>query len=150
MRLRDFFEPGAVALDLQGASKDDVLAEMVALLGVDERSRMTLLRLVQRREHLGSTGIGRGVAVPHCRSLAVTRLRVAFGRHQGGVDFSAIDHRPVHSVFLLVAPPAEVANQYLPVLGKIAQLAKDPVVPDRLARLSSVEEFLALLDQKAA
>ncbi|MBL8072699.1 MAG: PTS sugar transporter subunit IIA, partial [Nitrospira sp.] len=49
---------------------------------------------------------------------------------------------------LIVAPPAEVANQYLPVLGKIAQMAKDPTVPDRLARMTTVDEFLTLLDQK--
>jgi mannitol/fructose-specific phosphotransferase system IIA component (Ntr-type) len=89
------------------------------------------------------------VAVPHCRSLAVNRIRLAFGRHVTGVDFAAIDQRTVHSVFLIAAPAAEVSNQYLPVLGKIAQLAKDLEVPDRLRQLTSVEEFLRLLDQKS-
>ncbi len=148
MHLRDFFSPEAISLDLAAVTKDDVLAEMVGLLGLDERARGVILRLVQRRELLGSTGIGRGVAVPHCRTLAVNRLRVAFGRHRTGVEFASIDQKPVTSVFLIVAPPAEVANQYLPVLGKIAQLAKDPAVPDRLARLATVDEFLTLLDQK--
>lgn len=148
MRLRDFFDPGGITLGLEGRTRDEVLAEMAGLLGLDERARSTVLRLVQRREQLGSTGIGRGVAVPHCRTLVVNRLRVAFGRHAGGVEFDAIDRRPVYSVFLIVAPPAEVANQYLPVLGKIAQLAKEADVPERLARMASVEEFLALLDEK--
>lgn len=148
MRLRDFFDPGGITLGLEGRTRDEVLAEMAGLLGLDERARSTVLRLVQRREQLGSTGIGRGVAVPHCRTLVVNRLRVAFGRHAGGVEFDAIDRRPVYSVFLIVAPPAEVANQYLPVLGKIAQLAKEADVPERLARITSVEEFLALLDEK--
>lgn len=150
MRLRDFFDRTAVSLDLKAGSKDEVLAEMAGLLGVDERAQNTILRLVQRREQLGSTGIGRGVAVPHCRSLVVSRLRVAFGRHRAGVEFDALDHRPVHSVFLIVAPPAEVANTYLPVLGKIAQLAKDADVPDRLAGLTTVDEFFELLDAKTA
>jgi mannitol/fructose-specific phosphotransferase system IIA component (Ntr-type) len=148
MRLRDFFDPGSVQLDLAATTKDGVLEEMVGILGVDERARSAILRLVQRREGLGSTGIGRGVAVPHCRSLAVNRLRVAFGRHRTGVEFAAVDHKPVTSVFLIVAPPAEVANQYLPVLGRIAHLGKDPTVPDRLARLASVDEFFTLLDEK--
>lgn len=150
MRLRDFFEPSAISFHLTSQTKDEVLSELVRLLGVDERARSVILRLVQRREQLGSTGIGRGVAVPHCRSLAVNRLRLAFGRHPSGIDFSAIDQKPVTTLFLIVAPPAEVANQYLPVLGKIAQMAKDPEVPERLARLASVDDFFALLDQKAA
>ncbi len=150
MRLSDFFDHRAISLALTGGTRDQVLTEMAGLLGVDERAQSTILRLVQRREQLGSTGIGRGVAVPHCRTLVVGRLRVAFGRHQQGIDFDALDRYPVTSVFLIVAPPAEVGNHYLPVLGKIAQLAKDEDVPERLARLNSVEEFLALLDEKTA
>jgi len=150
MRLRDFFADGAISLDLKSSSKDQVLAELVDLLGVEERIRPTILRLLQRREQLGSTGIGRGLAVPHCRSLAVNRIRLAFGRHRTGIAFAAIDQRPVTNLFLIVAPPTELANQYLAVLGKIAQFAKDPEVPDRLARLSTVVELMDLLDRKAA
>ncbi len=148
MRLRELFDPRAIALNLTTASKDEVIGEMVALLGVEERTQATLSRLVQRREQLGSTGIGRGIAVPHCRSLSVNRLRVAYGRHPTGVDFAAVDQKPVYSIFLIVAPPNEVSNQYLPVLGRIAQFAKEADIPDRLRQLTSVEEFLALLDAK--
>jgi mannitol/fructose-specific phosphotransferase system IIA component (Ntr-type) len=148
MRLRDFLEPRTIQLHLVGTSKDEVIGEMVALLGVDERTQATLTRLVQRREQIGSTGIGRGIAIPHCRSLSINRLRLAFGRHPGGIDFAAVDQRPVHSVFLIVAPPNEVSNQYLPVLGRIAQFAKEHEVPDRLRQIASPEEFFGLLDQK--
>lgn len=148
MRLREFFDPRAMSFNLQSTSKDEVIAELVALLGVDERTQSTLTRLVQRREQLGSTGIGRGIAVPHCRSLSTNRIRLAFGHHSLGIDFAAIDQRPVHSFFLIAAPATEVSNQYLPVLSKIAQLAKDPDVPERLRGLASVEEFFQLLDQK--
>jgi mannitol/fructose-specific phosphotransferase system IIA component (Ntr-type) len=148
MRLREFFDPRSIDLDLKSTSKDEVIGEMVALLGLDERTEATLARLVERREQLGSTGIGRGMAVPHCRSLSVNRLRVAFGRHRAGVDFAAVDQKPVHSVFLIVAPPNEVSNQYLPVLGRIAQFAKEADIPARLQNLTSVDEFLALLDSK--
>jgi mannitol/fructose-specific phosphotransferase system IIA component (Ntr-type) len=107
-----------------------------------------LFKIVKRRENLGSTGIGRGIAIPHCRSLVVNRLRVAFGRKRDGIDFRAIDDKPVYHFFLIVAPPLEVSNQYLPVLGKIAQFAKEPDVPERLASLQRPEEFLDLLDEK--
>lgn len=148
MNLRDFFEPQAINLNLAATAKEDVIAEMVALLRVDERAAQTLVRLIQRREQLGSTGIGRGVAVPHCRSMAVSRLRVGLGLSPQGIAWEAVDQRPVHAVFLIVAPPNEVSNQYLPVLGKIAQLAQQADVPERLTALGSPEEFLGLLEEK--
>jgi mannitol/fructose-specific phosphotransferase system IIA component (Ntr-type) len=148
MHLKEFFSPDAVTLELQGSEKDDILKELIALLKLDEKSEGMLYKMLKRRENLGSTGIGRGIAIPHCRSLVVNRLRVAFGRREEGVDFKAIDDKPVYNFFLIVAPPLEVSNQYLPVLGKIAQFAKEPDVPDRLGSLDDPQEFLTLLDEK--
>jgi nitrogen PTS system EIIA component len=148
MYLRDFFSPDAITLKLRGSSKEEVLAELVGLFKLDERSSGTLLRIIQRRENLGSTGIGRGIAIPHCRSLAVNRLRLAFGHRDQGIDFQSIDGQPASDFFLIVAPPLEISNQYLPVLGKIAQLAKEPDVPDRLAALRSADDFWRLLEEK--
>ena len=148
MQLREFFQPDAIALDLRGADKDAVLAELVGLLGMGDRNGDTLLRVLQRRESLGSTGMGRGIAIPHCRSLVVDHLRLAYGQHRTGVEFQAIDAKPVHHFFLIVAPPLEISNQYLPVLGRIAQFAKDTDVPDRLSQLRTADEFFALLEAK--
>lgn len=150
MDLRDFFDKDAIALDLQGDSKDAILKELIALLGLDEKSEGILYKMLKRRENLGSTGIGRGIAIPHCRSLVVNKLRVAFGRKPGGVDFGAIDNQPVHNFFLIVAPPLEVSNQYLPVLGKLAQFAKSPDITERLNGIASPDEFLGLLEARAA
>ncbi len=148
MELREFFSEDVVKLDLQSSSKDDVLKEMIELLKLDEKSESILYKMLKRRENLGSTGIGKGIAIPHCRSLVVNRLRVAFGRKPSGVDFRAIDEKPVQNIFLIVAPPLEVSNQYLPVLGKIAQFSKEPDVPKRLEEITTPKEFLALLEEK--
>ena len=148
MELREFFAEDAVQLDLKGESKDEILKELIGLLGVDEKSQGILFKMLKRRENLGSTGIGRGIAIPHCRSLVVNRLRLAFGRKKGGVDYKAIDDQTVNYFFLIVAPPLEVSNQYLPVLGRIAQFAKEPDVAERLAALENPREFLALLEEK--
>jgi nitrogen PTS system EIIA component len=148
MHLAEFFAPGAVSLGLRASTKDDVLEELVGLLRVDEQSHATLLRTLRRREALGSTGVGRGIAIPHCRSLVVERLRLAFGRHPAGVPYQAIDDRPAHNFFLIVAPPLEVSNQYLPVLGRIAQFAKEPAIDERLAALDGPEAFFDLLREK--
>jgi mannitol/fructose-specific phosphotransferase system IIA component (Ntr-type) len=149
MRLIELFSPDVVRLDLQADSKDDLLKELVSLLQLDDKSEGTLFKTLKRRENLGSTGIGKGIAIPHCRSLVVSRLRLAYGRKVAGVDFNAIDGAPVYHFFLIVAPPLEVSNQYLPVLGKIAQFCKDPHVSGELLALDDPAEFLALLDQKA-
>lgn len=149
MVLREFFNADVVKLELEGESKDEILKELIALLDLDDKSEGILFKMLRRRENLGSTGIGRGISIPHCRSLVVNRLRVAFGRKSAGIDFKAIDSQPVHHFFLIVAPPLEVSNQYLPVLGKIAQFAKEPDVPERLANLESAGEFLELLEEKA-
>ncbi|HEX7025303.1 MAG TPA: PTS sugar transporter subunit IIA [Gemmatimonadales bacterium] len=148
MRLRDFLDPSAVNLDLQSTTKDQVLDEMVAALHLEERSSLQLSRLLRRRELLGSTGVGRGIAIPHCRSLALGRLRLGFGVHRAGLEYDAMDRRPVHVLFLIVAPPTEVSNQYLPVLGKIAQFAQMPDVPERLRNLTSADQLFQLLDEK--
>ena len=150
MELREFFNRDLVNLDLQGDNKDDILKELIGLLGLDEKSQGILFKMLKRRENLGSTGIGRGIAIPHCRSLVVNRLRVAFGRKPQGVDFKAIDGQPVHFFFLIVAPPLEVSNQYLPVLGKIAQFAKEPNVIGRLAEIESPDQFLEMLEAFSA
>ncbi len=149
MKLRELFTPDVVNLDLTSGTKDETLKQLVALLSLDEKSESILYKTLKRRENLGSTGIGRGIAIPHCRSLVVSRLRLAYGRKHDGVEFKAIDDQPVHNFFLIVAPPLEVSNQYLPVLGKIAQFAKDDDIPGLLKDLKEPEEFLRLLEERA-
>ena len=148
MPLKDFFTAQAVSLALRGSGKDAILAELVSLLRIDDGPAETLLRMLQRRESLGSTGVGRGIAIPHCRSPVIDRLRLAYGHRKEGAEFQAIDGRPVFDFFLIVAPPLEVSNQYLPVLGKIAQFAKEVDVPQRLASLESADDFFRLLEEK--
>lgn len=149
MKLRELFSEDVVKLDIASTTKDDVLQELVGLLALDEKSEGILYKTLKRRENLGSTGIGKGIAIPHCRSLVVNRLRLAYGRKKAGMDFNAIDNAPVHNFFLIIAPPLEVSNQYLPVLGKIAQFAKDPEVPELLLGLETVDDFLTLLSERA-
>lgn len=148
MELREFFAEDAIQLDLAGTSKDDILKELIGLLRLPEKDEATLFKMLKRRENLGSTGMGRGIAIPHCRSMVVSKLRVAFGRKKAGVDFKALDDKPVHFFFLIVAPPLEVSNQYLPVLGKIAQFSKEADVPEKMMGLTDPKQFMELLAAK--
>lgn len=147
MRLQEFLDPDSITVNLTGATKDEVIDGMVGLLRLDPGASQSLARLVRRREHLGSTGFGRGIAIPHARSLIVNRLRVAFGRHPLGVEYSAMDQLPVHALFLVVAPPHEVSNQYLPILGKVAQLCQEPGILARLTSVRTVAEICEILDR---
>jgi mannitol/fructose-specific phosphotransferase system IIA component (Ntr-type) len=146
MKLVEFFARNEIDLDLKAQTKEEALREMVDLLDVGEKSA-ELYGLLKKRENLGSTGIGKGVAIPHCRSLVVDRLRVVYGRKQGGLAFGAVDGKPVHHLFLIVAPPVEISNQYLPVLGKIAQFCKNPKNLARLDDVKSVEDFFEVVEQ---
>jgi mannitol/fructose-specific phosphotransferase system IIA component (Ntr-type) len=148
MQLREFFTEEGINLALKGRTKNDILRELVELLHLDDKSQGMLLKMLQRRENLGSTGIGRGIAIPHCRSLVVSSLRVAFGRKVEGIEFKAIDEKPAYFFFLIVAPPLEVSNQYLPILGKIAQFAKEEDVPRRLLEIQAPSEFLKMVEEK--
>lgn len=145
MKLIDFFNKDEISLDLGAADKDAALREMVGLLELDPNAEEMLYKLLKKRENLGSTGIGKGVAIPHCRSLVVDRLRVAYGRKPGGLDFDAVDAKPVHHFFLIVAPPVEISNQYLPILGKIAQFCKNTKNLQRLGQIRSTDEFFDVL-----
>lgn len=149
MRLKELFTPESVNLDLTSGSKDETLSQLVRLLGLGEDSEAALLRTLRRRERLGSTGIGGGIAIPHCRSVVVSRLRLAYGRSPAGVEFEAIDGGVVHNFFLIVAPPIEVSNEYLPALGKIAQFAQGEDVARRLGELEEPGDFLRLLEERA-
>jgi len=148
MLLREFLRDDAISLSLAARTKDEVLKELIHVLKLDDKAEGMLYKMLKRRENLGSTGIGRGIAIPHCRSLVVNNLRLAFGRRMEGVEYKSIDEKPAHFFFLIVAPPLEVSNQYLPVLGRIAQFAKEEDVPRRLAALTTPAEFLQLVEEK--
>ncbi len=150
MSLHDFFSADAIDLSLQVPDRSSAIGAMVSLLRMDPRAEETLLRVLTRREQLGSTGMGRGIAIPHCRSLSVSRLRMAYARLVTPLPWEAIDGRPVRHIFLIVAPPLEVSNQYLPTLGRLAGFAKEPGNIERLDRVGSAEEFLGLFGPERA
>lgn len=147
--LLDFFEDDLFIPELKGTTKTEALKEMVEKLTAAARIKdgEILERMLHQREQLGSTGIGRGVAVPHGRSLAIERLTVVFGRSAAGIDYDAMDGKPVHLVFLTVAPPQERSNLYLPVLGKIVEMVKSARVRKQLLSAASFAEISGIISE---
>jgi PTS system nitrogen regulatory IIA component len=119
---KEFFLP-----DLKAEYKKEVMEALVQPLvdGGAVKGKSLVLETLNKRETLGSTGIGKGVAVPHCRTMAVSDMCIVVGISKKGIDFAASDKKPVHLFFLIVAPPVEGNNLYLPILGKIVEMVRD-------------------------
>lgn len=149
IQLSEFFEEDLFIPELASRDKEGALKEMVDALVKAQRITEgdILLQMLRQREHLGSTGIGRGVAVPHGRTLAITRLAVVFARSAEGIDFDAMDGKPVHLIFLTVAPPQERSNLYLPVLGKIVEMVKSAKNRRRLQGAKDFDEIAEVLEE---
>jgi PTS system nitrogen regulatory IIA component len=108
MKLSDFFVPDAVIPELQSTDRNGVIRELTTSLavsmGLDESQATAVSKAVIARENQGSTGFGKGVAVPHVRHAAVKRIAATIGRSSSGVDFAALDRAPVYIVVLLLSP----------------------------------------------
>ncbi|AMV72566.1 PTS sugar transporter subunit IIA [Desulfuromonas carbonis] len=133
MKIVDLLDPLAIAAELRGTTKNEVLGELTdALLRVEKSlGRDEVVRVLQERERLGSTGIGEGVAIPHGKLKDLDRLLISFGRSTSGVDFDSMDGKPAHLFFLLVAPEESVGI-HLKTLARISKLLKNPQVRKRL------------------
>lgn len=142
-----YFSEKRFVRDLQSGTRDGVLKEMTDLLAVEREVHdpKLLLEMLQRRETLGSTGIGHGVAIPHGRTLATSKLKIAFGRSTTGIPFDAIDGAPVYLVFLIVAPYRDPKSEYLPLLGKIVESVKAPSSRKALMKIETFEDFKSVL-----
>ena len=142
--LAAYFDEAHFSLDLKATQKAETFEEMVNLLipTLGEHNRTTLLSMLHTREMLGTTGIGRGVAVPHGRTLLTRKHRVAFGRSTKGINYGARDDEPVHLVFLVIAPFQDRNNEYLPTLGKLIEFVRDAANRERLMAVQSFDEFV--------
>ena len=109
--------------ELKSKKKTAVLEEMVAHLAKHQIARQAdpLLEVLLQREALGSTGIGKGIAIPHARSTMVAERAVLLARSSKGVEFEAADAHPAHLLFLIVAPPIETDPIYLQMLAQIVK-----------------------------
>jgi len=133
--------------DLKAKNRDGALQEMVehaARAGVI-RDQDVILGMLKNRESLGSTGLGEGVAFPHGRSLAIPSLMALFAKSEKGVEYGAIDGKPVNLFFMFIAPPIEKENRYLPALGQVVELIRNKDTRKKLLAVKKFEDFRAIL-----
>ncbi|MGQ9707590.1 MAG: PTS sugar transporter subunit IIA [bacterium] len=144
MNLAALLRVDRIKLELATGKKPEVLKELVMLIRQGEGAEM-LLQTLLKREELGSTGIGRGIAIPHGRSLLLDKLEIAVGRSTKGVDFDSIDRKPVHLLFLVMAPPQDPGNQYLITLGRIALICQELTKRRQVFAPQTPEQFIELV-----
>lgn len=146
MRVADILEPERIAVDVAVTSKKGVLEKLAQLLvagnGGDGASEV--FDNLVARERLGSTGLGHGVAIPHCRAGRTDRPRGALVRTAAGVDFDAIDGQPVDLFFGLSVPLA-ATQEHLDLLAELAAMFSDAELTARLRDSPGAQEIYRLL-----
>lgn len=143
MKVQEFLKKGSIIVDLQGRHRAEVLAEMATRIAdVDGVSRAEVLRVLEEREKLGSTGIGDGVAIPHGSLAALPRLVSLFARSKQGVEFDAIDGKPTHLFFVLLTPDN---NMGLKALARVSKLMRRPEFRTDLVQLDELEALYAAI-----
>lgn len=146
MNLASLLSKDRIILSLKPGKKEKVIEDLVYAIKEGTDAELIVSTLL-KREELGSTGIGKGIAIPHCRSLAVDKLEIAVGRTTKPMKFNAIDKKPVSLIFLIIAPPQDPGNQYLITLGKIVQIAKVLAKKKLISKPNTPDEFITLINQ---
>jgi PTS system nitrogen regulatory IIA component len=148
--LADLLTPRSVVAQLRTPSKRQVLQELArraaTMTGIPEKR---IYDALAEREKLGTTGIGAGVAIPHCRLNELSRIHGMFARLERPVPFEAIDDQPVDLVFLLLAPAAAGAG-HLKALARVSRLLRDKAMCGKLRGANSADALYALLTGGAA
>ncbi|MDH5509503.1 MAG: PTS sugar transporter subunit IIA [Nitrospinota bacterium] len=128
MRITEYLTKEMIAVDLKASGKEEAIAamvdHMVAQGGVETARRDALKEKLTEREALGSTGVGGGVAIPHASGEDMEKMMVAIGKFPEGVDYKAIDGKPVELVFMIVGP-ARQPRAHLQLLAAIVRILRN-------------------------
>ncbi len=150
MKFADFIVPDAVKSELTADEKEGVIQEMVQALldagGIQKDEFESIVKAILKREELGSTGIGRGVAVPHTKHPSVDRLVGTVAVSGEGVDFDSLDGEKVHLFFLLISPP-DRPGDHLRALENISRQLRDETFCRFLKQAKTREEIQTLLEE---
>ena len=148
MQLLDFIATDAILPDLQANSKEEAIRAMVASLRdrgrVPEADEEGVIDALMKREELGSTGIGNGVAVPHTKHPAVDKLVATVALVHDGLEFASLDGEPVHILFLLISPP-ESTPEHLRALETVSRHLKNNTFCKLLRQATAKDEVVELL-----
>lgn len=141
-----YLKPDRVKIGLRSQSKEEVLAEVADLLNDVLKDKEEFLKLLKKREEIQSTGIGNYIAIPHASGDCVSHPGVAIGIGKEGVDFDALDGKPVKLIFMVAFPKGREAD-YIQLLARISRLLKTESYRKRLMEASAVEEVIKTIKE---
>lgn len=150
MKLADFVVTEAIIADLGATSKEQAIREIISSLTasgkLNEAETESIIGAIMKREELGSTGIGNGVAVPHTKHPSVDRMIGTVAVSKQGLDFASIDREPVDIVFLLVSPP-DRPGDHLRALENISRHLRVETFCRFLRQSKSREDIMEVLEE---
>jgi nitrogen PTS system EIIA component len=153
MQLSQILSMNRIAIDKEGTQLTqgpEVLARLSEMLASDgDCDAATVLKLLIEREHLLSTGIGDGVAIPHTPVPGLVNQKAALVLCPQGVEFAAIDQQPV-KIFFAVIGPKSAASEHLKILARLSRLLKSPETRRRLLESTSSEQAYSLIQEQEA
>lgn len=150
VKITDYMSEDLISLNLKSKNKEDVLMELAELIGACPNVNNTgnaIYKALVEREKLGSTGIGKGVAIPHAKTDAAERLTIAFGISNEKIDFKALDNENVN-LFFVFASPIKDSQVYLKVLARISRLIREESFRNELLACKTSKEVLECINNK--
>ena len=146
MRIGEILKKESVIADIEGKNKLDVIKEMTECLKQNNtiNDDQALYTTLMEREKLGSTGIGENVAIPHGKSDELSQIITVFARSLSGIDFESLDQKPVHFVFMVIAP-AHSTGQHLKALARISRLFKNQTLREGILRAEDSKAIYSIL-----
>lgn len=138
LRIIDYMQDALILLDIEAKDKNDAIqqaVEQMAKIGVIENSKK-FYQAVMEREDLGSTAIGKGIALPHARTQYIDQITIVMVRLKEGIDFDAVDNQPVKLIFLL-GTPVKAVGEYLKVLANLSKILKDDSIRKKILKATN-------------
>ena len=148
MKITEYIKPEHVKLDLEGHDKQEIIEELVEHMAdvCSNCDADTLLDAVLNRERDGSTGLEKGIAIPHAKCDAVDKLRIVVGISQDGVEFEAQDGQPSRLFFMMIAPTTE-SGPHVQAIAKIVKMIKVPGFREKLLKADRPEQIIEAMER---
>lgn len=152
MSLAELLSADQIIPEMKATERWDAIVELMDLLvardQIKPEDREGILASLKQREETMSTGIGFGIAIPHCSSDRLNKVVAAFGRSSTGIEFDALDNAPVKFVVLFIVPKNQFQT-HLRTLASIAKFLNDRSVRDQLASATSADEIMSIFRARA-
>ncbi len=143
MRISDILRKDVIKIELEGHTKEEVINELCDIIvdywGIKDKSEF--LEKILERESIESTGIGRGIALPHARTDAVRGVVIAFGRSLKGIDYDSLDQKPVHMVFM-IGSSHDSNSDYIKILSSLSRILRIDEFRERIMEAKTPDEII--------